>query len=279
MLPWVYGFTWEPENVIFLSIFFTVAIIIATTFVMAISRALRDIKSRHVDEIRWHTDFGDLPIYAKTCRHVMTGGVDSRICQNGFDCRVCDFHAKFIPENAPPDPALKTRNATESVFGLTLKSGRMYHRGHTWVEKDADGTLKVGLDEFAQRVLGTPDKVELPEVGTRLEVNGTGWHIRKGEAQIRILSPVDGEVVGTGNDSSGYYLKVKPIGGLDLRHLLKGSEIRPWLMREIERLQFSLAGKSIGASLADGGELVNDLPGNYPDADWDSVLGEMFLEP
>jgi hypothetical protein len=34
----------------------------------------------------------------------------------------------------------------------------------------------------------------------------------------------------------------------------------------------------IGMSLADGGVPVEDLSQGYPEADWDTVLGDMFLE-
>lgn len=55
-------------------------------------------------------------------------------------------------------------------------------------------------------------------------------------------------------------------------------EIRPWIMREIKQLQFSLAPEGLGISLADGGVPVEDLSQGYPEADWGMVLGEIFLE-
>lgn len=278
MFPWVYGFTWEAGNLIFLTIFYSVAAVIFATFALAAIRAVRDLKSHHIDKIRWHVDFDDLPYYAKVCRHVITGELKSRTCSNGFDCRVCELHLELAAAKTSIDNVAPI-DVNEPIFGLNMPMNRMYYRGHTWVQKEDDGTLTVGLDDFGQRILGKPEDVELPKVGTRLEVNGTGWYFKKADAKVRVLSPVDGEVIATGNGDAGFYLKVKPESEVDLRHLLKGTEIRPWLMREIERLQFMLATEKVGVSLADGGEIVNDLPGNYPDADWDSVLGEMFLHP
>jgi hypothetical protein len=49
-------------------------------------------------------------------------------------------------------------------------------------------------------------------------------------------------------------------------------------MRELERLQLALAPEGLGMSLADGGVPVEDLSQGYPEADWDTVLGDMFLE-
>jgi hypothetical protein len=88
-------------------------------------------------------------------------------------------------------------------------------------------------------------------------------------------------VVATGSPSGEWYLKVKPesSGELATRHLLRGAEIRPWLQREMERLQLALTSEGAAASLADGGVPVNDIAACYPQADWDAVCGEMFLRP
>jgi len=91
-----------------------------------------------------------------------------------------------------------------------------------------------------------------------------------------VLSPVDGEVVETGGPGRPWYLRVRP-EPLDVTHLLRGSEIRPWLMREMERLQLALSSEGAAPSLADGGVPVADIAASYPDADWDAVCGEMFL--
>ena len=36
---------------------------------------------------------------------------------------------------------------------------------------------------------------------------------------------------------------------------------------------------AVGTTLADGGVPVEDMPKAVPAADWDSVWGQMFLEP
>lgn len=280
MLPWVFGFTWQAGNMIFLGMFYSVVIVIFAMFIVAARRSIGNLKADQADEISWHDSFADLPASLKVCRHVITGELQNRVCPNGFDCRVCELHPKLVLESAIASPKFSTHQKTDmSIFGLNMPPDRLYHRGHTWVKKEQDGTLTVGLDDFTEKVIGKPDFVELPKVGTELEVNGTGWAFQKDNTRIRVLSPVDGKVVAVGNGEDGFYLRVKPKNGPDLRHLLKGSEIRPWIIREMERLEEMLSNEKVGLSLADGGELVNDLPKNYPEVKWDSVLGEMFLEP
>ena len=145
MLPWVYGFTWEIGNLIFLPIFYSVAAVILTTFAVAAARAFRDLKSDRVDQIRWHVDFNDLPDYAKSCRHVFSGEVEGRICRNGFDCRKCEEHQNLvkvslsrIATNHEGSNLDKVPGAT-SAPGLKMPLDRLYHRGHTWVRVEQDG--------------------------------------------------------------------------------------------------------------------------------------------
>jgi hypothetical protein len=166
------------------------------------------------------------------------------------------------------------------LFGMAFPLDRLYHRGHTWAHEEPDGTVTVGLDELGQRLLGVPDAVKLPQPGARVQVNGTAFRVQKRDADVRVLSPVDGIVVETGGANFGWYLKVLPAAGGELafRHLLRGAEVKPWLQREMERLQLALSTGG-AATLADGGVPVADIAACYPKTDWDAVCGEMFLEP
>jgi glycine cleavage system H lipoate-binding protein len=141
--------------------------------------------------------------------------------------------------------------------------------------------VTIGLDELGQRVLGDPDAIDLPQPGAHIEANGTAFRVHKRDADVRVLSPVDGEVVETGGPGRGWYLKVKPAANDELafRHLLRGAEVKPWLMREMERLQLALAVEGAAPTLADGGVPVADIAAGYPKTDWDAVCGEIFLEP
>jgi glycine cleavage system H lipoate-binding protein len=175
---------------------------------------------------------------------------------NGFDCRHCAGHPKFATgvETAP----------------------RYNHRGHTWVEVGEGGVCTAGLDEIASRLLSEAETVDLPAPGTAVENNGPGWRVRKAGSDVRVLAPVDGEVVETGGPDKGWFLKIKPrLGQPDLRHLLRGAEVRAWMACEMDRLQLMLPPQT----MADGGELVDDPVKAQPEANWDRVFGAMLLDP
>ena len=277
MLPWNYGFVWNTGHIVFLGAFYTVLVVVVTTLIVATRRSRRALTEHRVEEIGWHADFHDLPVRDRDCRHVLSGELQCRECPNAFDCRHCETHAQLIRNN------LVQLSATgeEELFGMEFPLDRYYHRGHAWVRPEADGSATIGLDELGQRLLGAPDDVELPAPGARLSANGTAFRIHKRGADVRVLSPVDGEVVEVGDAARGWYLRVKPsnVGEPAFRHLLRGAEVKPWLMREMERLQLALATQGAAPTLADGGVLVADISAGYPRADWDTVCGEMFLEP
>ena len=287
MFPWNYGFHWSVASYLFLGAFYTVVAVVAGTLLRALLRSHRDLRGNRTEQIRWQSDFQDLPAADRVCRHVLTGEFKHRQCPNAFDCRGCETHAKLM-EHRPAAARASAETAAESeadFFGMSFPSDRFYHRGHAWARPEADGTVTIGLDDLGARLLGTPDAVVLPEPGTQLHANGTAFRVRRREADVRILSPVDGEVVETGGADRPYFLRVKPLAGgppcgIDMRHLLSGAEVRPWLMREMERLQLALTmeGASL-PSLADGGVPVRDIASAYPRTDWDAVCGEMFLEP
>ena len=83
-----------------------------------------------------------------------------------------------------------------------------------------------------------------------------------------------------GAPGDGWTLKLRPLGGcFSTTHLLRGEEVRAWLTRELEQIQRRLGNSALGEALADGGELIQDLPAEYRSGDWDALWGEVFLEP
>ena len=99
----------------------------------------------------------------------------------------------------------------ETPLGLKYPATNFYHRGHAWVREEPDGTVTVGLDDFASRLTGRPDSVALPPVGTKLQANGAGRRMSRNGAEVRILAPVDGEVLAIGGPDEGFYLKLRPL--------------------------------------------------------------------
>ena len=73
--------------------------------------------------------------------------------------------------------------------------GYFFHQGHAWARPDREGVVTVGLDDFAQQLVGEPAEIELPPVGARLQQGEPAWKLHTGPRSVRMISPVDGEVV------------------------------------------------------------------------------------
>ena len=140
MFPGVNGFHWSPIHIVFLTIFGLVLTTVGVTLILALYRTIRDMRLGKADGIRWHQDFEDLPANERSCRHALMGSAPGRICPRALDCRGCPDHAGFA--------ALESQQPAEVACALDYPAQRYYHRGHTWVEPLADGTLAIGLDDL-----------------------------------------------------------------------------------------------------------------------------------
>jgi len=69
-----------------------------------------------------------------------------------------------------------------------------YTESHEWVRREADGTLTVGITDFAQESLGDMVFVELPEVGRKLAKGEACAVVESVKAASDVYAPVGGEV-------------------------------------------------------------------------------------
>ncbi|TWI67534.1 glycine cleavage system H protein [Pseudoduganella lurida] len=69
-----------------------------------------------------------------------------------------------------------------------------YTESHEWVRKEADGTITVGITEFAQDALGDIVFVELPKVGNSYTAGDDAAVVESVKAASDIYAPVSGEV-------------------------------------------------------------------------------------
>ena len=70
-----------------------------------------------------------------------------------------------------------------------------YTESHEWVRREADGTLTIGITDFAQEALGDMVFVELPEVGRKLAKGEACAVVESVKAASDVYAPVAGEVI------------------------------------------------------------------------------------
>lgn len=179
--------------------------------------------------------------------------------------------------------------------GLSVPDGLFVDRGHTWVELDSSGRAHVGMDDFAQRVMGRLDEVELPEVGQEVRRGQKLFAIRQGERTAVFASPLDGVVYSTNKDMArhpeaikadpyeqGWICSLRPKNlAKDLKRLFIAEETRDWLRQEIHRFQEFIASRpleptALGHVLQDGGQPTGGVLELMDDETW-NLFTQEFL--
>src|ERR1700690_3720864 len=62
-----------------------------------------------------------------------------------------------------PVPAPVAAFLPSYVEGFLVPDGLRYHAGHTWVQRERRNGARVGLDDFAAKLAGNIDGIELPK--------------------------------------------------------------------------------------------------------------------
>ena len=110
---------------------------------------------------------------------------------------------------------------------------RKYADSHEWALLEADGTVRVGITDHAQELLGDLVFVELPEVGTSVDKGDECSVVESVKAASDIYSPVTGEILAVNaeledapeaiNDSAyedGWIFTIRPSDVSELDDLL-----------------------------------------------------------
>jgi glycine cleavage system H protein len=78
---------------------------------------------------------------------------------------------------------------------MNVPENLKYTASHEWVKTEADGTVTIGITDFAQDALGDLVFVELPEVGRNLSAGESCAVVESVKAASDVYAPVAGEVI------------------------------------------------------------------------------------
>ena len=71
----------------------------------------------------------------------------------------------------------------------------LYTESHEWVKEMEDGTVKIGLTDYAQHSLGDLVFINLPEVDDEVEAGEAFSDVESVKAVSDVISPVTGKVI------------------------------------------------------------------------------------
>ncbi|MBI4535002.1 MAG: glycine cleavage system protein H, partial [Ignavibacteriae bacterium] len=162
--------------------------------------------------------------------------------------------------------------------------------GHTWTRLTENGDVLVGVDDFAQSLIGTIDEVKLPRLLRRVKQGGIGWQVWHGHRLVSLVSPVSGWVVQKNemvlhNPSlvnvspygDGWLMRIKPRKlSSQLTNLLSGKAVQQWQEDAKAQLIWLFSGTP-ALMYQDGGMLLDNLADRCSDDEWKKVAKEFFL--
>lgn len=173
---------------------------------------------------------------------------------------------------------------------FTTPLDRYYHAGHSWVLPQDEAVVTLGIDDFAQKLVGKPSSVRLPNVGERLEQGAPGWKLEFDGTSVDQLSPVDGEVVATNDQlaaspelvnqdpyGDGWLMRVRvPKMKQNITNLLQSKLAKVWIDTSEDTLRRLVSGE-LGMVLQDGGVPVSGIARSIAGDDWVAVTKGFLL--
>ena len=78
---------------------------------------------------------------------------------------------------------------------MNIPAELKYTASHEWARLEADGTITVGITEYAQDALGDIVFVELPKVGNSYTAGDDAAVVESVKAASDIYAPISGEVI------------------------------------------------------------------------------------
>lgn len=200
--------------------------------------------------------------------------------------------AKAVPERLPATAAVAAppRMEPAMVGGFRVPENLRYHPGHTWALRESANLVRVGLDDFAARLLGKVERISLPQRGQWVRQGQKIVSLQRDGSKLEMVSPIEGAVTEI-NEAvladpglaqrdpyvEGWLLRVdSPEAKVSFRNLLGGSLARWWTEESATRLQRLMPG-ALGALAQDGGVALADLSSQLTDEQWKEIGREFFL--
>jgi glycine cleavage system H lipoate-binding protein len=232
--------------------------------------------------VSWKEKLRERPWWKQPCLHAMKQRIAFRACTHDYQCVNCEFDQYFNDQFTVF--AVVRQIDVLDIKGIKFPQGYYLHPGHCWVKLEGDSDVRIGLDDFALRVLGPLDRIASPLMGKTLQSSEPALTIGRDGFAAKVLSPVEGvvtdinpRVMEKGSLASadpyadGWVLRAHATHlRHDLRALMLGEEAGRFIDGEVERLHELIEGVA-GPLAADGGHLGDNIFGHLPQLGWENL--------
>jgi glycine cleavage system H lipoate-binding protein len=196
-----------------------------------------------------------------------------------------------VPAEQPaPATPPQARLMPDVVAGFAVAPNVRYHSGHSWAVRENPGLVRIGLDDFAARLIGKASRILLPQRQRWIRQGQKICTIERDGMKVEMVSPIEGEVAEINEAvlrnpelalrdpyGEGWLATVKrPDAETNFRNLLGGTLARRWMEEAARRLLEKMP-RWAGAVAQDGGVAVHDLCAHLPNQEWAELSREFFL--
>ena len=176
------------------------------------------------------------------------------------------------------------------IEGFYTPEKLRYHAGHSWLLEERRHLARVGIDEFAAKLAGAIDKIELPKPGQWIRQGQRAWSLFRGDERSEMVSPTEGEVIEVNPDvvehpellrqdpyGRGWLMTVHvPDDDSTSRNLIPRRLVPNWMRDAVQSL-YAQQPQLAGAVAAEGGRPVDDIAAALPAVSWKQLTSEHFL--
>jgi len=127
----------------------------------------------------------------------------------------------------------------------TTPEDSRYAKSHEYIHPEANDVGVIGITDYAQKELGDVVFVELPQVGTELELGDELGSIESVKAVSELFSPVSGEIIevnealrdkpeliNTDPYGDGWMVKIRMKDATEIDELMNAEEYEEYVERE-----------------------------------------------
>jgi CheY-like chemotaxis protein len=172
---------------------------------------------------------------------------------------------------------------------FSIPGGVLISAGHSWASLADDGTAKIGVDDFARKLLGRVDAIALPEVGRNVKAGQPLFSVSQDHRHAQFHAPLSGKVVSVNQElrrDPGMFTHqtygknwICVIEGEDLDAELPklkiGKSAVAYFQEELDRFKAFLQ-KLGGGEAVDPASLCIGALEKLDDAQWETAAREFF---
>ncbi|HQF43462.1 MAG TPA: response regulator [Ignavibacteriaceae bacterium] len=177
---------------------------------------------------------------------------------------------------------------------FSIPGGVFIAKNHTWVSMNQEGIAKVGIDDFAQKLIGKVSSLELPNLGMTIKAGQPLFTIKQGNRTVTFSSPVSGKVaqVNTLLQDNLDALEVTPyernwVCALDaenldneIKEMTIGKSAVTFFQDDIEKFKTMfmelLKSEKKSDEYLEDGLFIGQL-GDLTDVNWNKIIAEFFI--